>query len=119
MKGKNLVIGLSGRKIKLNVVNTGFFGKFWGLMFTRREKADILLFENAKKVGIHSFFVFFPFLCLWLDDKNNVVEWKIVKTFSVYEKSKYQFTKIVEIPVSRRYHSLVTFIVGERFKKRR
>ena len=89
-------------------------------MFRRREKSPILLFNLKKPIAIHSFFVFFPFLALWLDNKNNVVEWKIVKPFSIHEKSKKHFSSIIEIPLSRRYHYLVKFIVGmpsaERFK---
>lgn len=111
-KIKNLEITLDGKKIKLNAVSVNFFGKFKGLMFSRREKAKILLFENAKNIGIHSFFVFFDFIILWLDDRNNVVEWKIVRPFSVYEKSKRPFSKIIEIPINRRYHSIVDVIVG-------
>ncbi len=89
-----------------------------GLMFSRREKAPILLFEKSKNLAIHSFFVFFPFLCLWLDDKNSVVEFKIVRPFSHYEKTSKDFSKIVEIPINRRHHNIVTFIVGERFKNK-
>ena len=63
--------------------------------------------------------MFFDFLVLWLDERNNVVDFKIIKPFSVYEKSNKDFYKIIEIPVSRRYHSIVDVIVEERFKKRR
>lgn len=115
---KKMTIGLDGRKIELkNVFLEDELGKFIGLMFSQREKAQILLFELKKPIGIHSFFVFFPFIALWLDDKNNVVEWKIVKPFLPYVKPDRNFSKIIEIPVSRRYYDEVKFVVGERFKK--
>jgi uncharacterized membrane protein (UPF0127 family) len=115
----NIKIKLNNKKINLNVKKSGFLGKFRGLMFRSLEKSSILLFDNVNNVAIHSFFVFFPFLVLWLDEKNTIVEWKIVKPFSLYEKSNNHFSKIIEIPLNRRYHFIVDVIVGERFKKRR
>jgi uncharacterized membrane protein (UPF0127 family) len=114
---KNLEITLDGKKLSVEAVNTGFFQRFTGLMFKSKEKSQILLFDNADNYAIHSFFVFFDFLILWLDDKNKVVEWRIVKPFSVYEKSKKQFSRIIEIPINRRYYGIVNVVVGERFKK--
>jgi len=116
----NLKLKIGGKVVGINgVKNLSTSGKFKGLMFSRREKSRALLFEFKKPASIHSFFVFFDFLILWMDNKNNVVEWKIVKPFSWYEKSSRKFTKIIEIPVNQKYHSIVTFIVGERFKKKR
>jgi uncharacterized membrane protein (UPF0127 family) len=109
--GKDLIIN--------NVKKLPPFGKFIGLMFQNREKSQALLFEDSKNTSIHSFFVFFNFLILWLNDKNEVLDYKVVKPFSIYEKSPTGFTKIIEIPINRRYHKIVTFIVGERFKKKK
>ena len=113
----DIKIILRDKEVDIEVKKVGFFAKFKGLMFSRREKSPILLFDNCKNTSIHSFFVFFPFLCLWLDNTYHVVGWKIVKPFSVYEKLNKPFSKIIEIPVNRRYHSIVSVIVGERFKK--
>ncbi|MFA6022717.1 MAG: hypothetical protein WC781_01375 [Candidatus Pacearchaeota archaeon] len=110
-------IKLKDKEISLEAIEAGIFQRFRGLMFRNKEKAPILLFNMKKQYAIHSFFVFFDFITLWLDNKNRVLEWKIVKPFSPYEKSNAEFYKIIEIPINRRYHSLVTFIVGERFKK--
>jgi len=87
-----------------------------GLMFRKKENSPALLF-NLKNESIHSLFVFFDFLVLWLDDKNNVVDWKVVRPWRFHVKSDKEFSKILEIPVNRRYHSIVSFVVGERFKK--
>ncbi len=109
-----IVFNKKSLKLKdFNEVKAG--GAFFGLMFYRREKAPILLFNM--KSSLHSFFVFFNFLVLWLDEKNKIVDWEVVKPFTFYINSKKNYSKIVEIPISRRYNSLVTFIVGERFKK--
>ncbi len=106
-------------KSKYLVLNECFeakgFNIFRGLTFYRREKAPIMVFSF--KSSLHSFFVFFPFIVLWLDEKDNVVGWRIVKPFSFNIHLKKNYSKIIEIPISRRYHSIVNFIVGERFKK--
>lgn len=112
-----MIVKLNNKKLNLNVRKVDFFSKFIGLMFKSKEEAIILLFENVKNKSIHSFFVFFPFLCLWMDKENNILEWKIIKPFSPYEKSNTPFVKIIEVPLSRRYHYIVSFVVGERFKK--
>ncbi len=114
---KKLKIGLDGKHITINnVFLEDKIGKFLGLMFSEREKAQILLFETNKPMSIHSFFVFFPFIALWLDDKNRVVEFRMVKPFLPYIVSRKKFSKILEIPISRRHYDIVKLIVGERFK---
>lgn len=85
-----------------------------GLMFRRREKSRALLLEDTG--AIHSLFVFFPFVCLWLDNQNRVLEHKVVMPFSLHEKPNKKFNKIVEIPINQRYHSIVSFVVGKTFK---
>ena len=86
-----------------------------GLMFRFREKSPALLF-NANG-SLHSLFVFFPFAVLWLDDENNVVDKRIVQPWKFHVDTKTNYSKIIEIPLSRRYKKVINFIVGERFKK--
>lgn len=59
------------KKIRINVKVCSEFNKFLGLMFVRRKRAKALLFDFEKptKISIHSWFVFFPFVAIWLDDK--------------------------------------------------
>jgi len=85
-----------------------------GLMFRRRQKANALILNSERP--IHSFFVFFDFLALWLNSDDKIVDWKVVKPWSVHEKSGKPFSKILEIPINNKYHSQVKFIVGEKFK---
>ena len=77
-----LVVIKNKKKIILSVKETGFFSRGIGLMF-RSFKTKNLLFSFKKDVGlsITSFFVFFKFLASWLDDKNNVLEFKVVRPF--------------------------------------
>lgn len=89
----------NGRNIEISVRKAGFFGKAVGLMF-KTSSTNNLLFEFYEdcRLAIHSYFVFFPFLILWLDEKNKVVESKVVYPFTISVYPKKLFRKIVEIP---------------------
>jgi len=90
------------RKIRINVKKCNSLQRISGLMFTSREKAKALLFELKKPSAIHSCFVFFPFIAVWLN-KNKVVEIKKIKPFTLHIKPKKQFNRIIEIPINNRY----------------
>ncbi|MEK6910494.1 MAG: hypothetical protein AABW82_01860 [Nanoarchaeota archaeon] len=113
------IILLNGKKkIKVNVKKVSFFGKFFGLMFRGRDTTS-LLFEFSKNVNIsiHSLFVFFPFLAVWLDDKNRIIEKRIVKPFIFSAKPSKKFRKLVEIPLNNENKRIIHFLVGKkRFK---
>ena len=102
----------------VRVKKPSFFGKIFGLMF-RTKNTNNLFFEFRKnrRPALHSLFVFFPFIVLWIDDKNNIVDMKIAKLFEFYINSKKKFKNIVEIPISRKNARIADFFVGrERFK---
>ncbi len=104
--------------IEVNPVKKlSLFGKFKGLMFSRRKKAKALLFE-WKNCAIHSFFVFYPFLALWLDGHNKIVDKKIVKPFSLCVFSGKNSEKLLEVPINKKYRGEILSLVGEKtFKK--
>jgi len=87
-------------------------------MFKSYETGNLLFqFEKKGRYPIHSFFVFFPFLVLWLNNKNKVIEYKLVKPFKFRVVPKRHFSKIIEIPVNTRNKKIIKFFVGkERFK---
>lgn len=89
-------------------------GKIKGLMFVSRKRARPLLFNFPKQTAsaIHSFFVFFPFLAAWLDDEDNIMEIRIVKSFIPYIKPRKSFFKLLEIPLNEKYKETVQNIVG-------
>lgn len=107
---------LNGSKIIeiSNVKKLSSFGKVIGLMFCRRKNAKALLFEFKKqsKIKIHSLFVFFPFVAVWLDDKNKIVDRKIVKPFRFSVFPKKSFSKLIEIPIDERHMKIVDSLVG-------
>ena len=85
-----------------------------GLMFARKKNAKILLFDLGKKCRepINSFFVFFPFIAVWLDGKN-VIDVKIVKPFLPFVRPKKSFDKLIEIPLNGKYSKELNFLVGK------
>jgi len=105
---KNIRVGFKGKKFNIKARELSLPGQFIGLMFKSRE-TDSLLFNIGGRWGIHSFFVFFPFLALWLDEKNNVVEYKIVRPFTSYVQPKDKFAKLVEIPINEKNKSIIGF----------
>ncbi len=108
-----------GKIIYLNARKCGYFDEAIGLMFKKKENANALLFDfsGRKRLALHSLFVFFPFLAIWLDDKNEILDMKIIKPFFFNVLPKKTFSKVVEIPINFKYSKIVKKLVGkERFK---
>lgn len=108
----------NGRKITLNVHETNFLNRGIGLMFKSRHTNNLLFeFNSEKEFSIHSLFVFFPFLAIWLNDRNKVVESRVVNPFSFKVKSKKRFRRLVEIPINEKNKAVIQLFVGkEKFK---
>ena len=91
------------------------FGKYIGLMFRTKENQNLLFnFKDYKTFGIHSFFVFFNFLAVWLDKKDNIVDFSIVKPFTFLVKSENPSVKLLELPLNNRNKGIFEFLVGKR-----
>ena len=121
MKTKKVGLEYKGEIFQLDAKVCNNFEKFSGLMFCRREKAEALLFEfeNSTKIKIHSLFVFFPFVAVWLDDKNKIVDIKIIKPFTFSVSSSKPFFKLLEIPVNEKYEHLCNSLIFSRDLARR
>ena len=113
-----MIVFYKNKKIKINVRKVSFFGKFLGLMFKSRNTDNLLFpFEKGVNVGLHSFFVFFSFLILFIDDKNRIKEYRIVKPFLPYVRARNKFRKVIELPLNNKNSEIIGFFVGkERFK---
>lgn len=110
MSKLTIKISLNGKILKVNnVKQCTEIGKLLGLMFKSKNNANALIFDFEKKsdMKIHSFFVFFPFIALWLDDKNRIIEKRIINPFTLSINPKKSFSKLVEIPLNRKYLSLI------------
>jgi uncharacterized membrane protein (UPF0127 family) len=109
MRLKLISFKIKNKKFDLKVYRCNFFERFTGLMFTRKEKAKALLFEFPKsvKMPIHSCFVFFPFIGIWLDEKNKIVKIEKVYPWRFHVLPKTKFKKLIEIPCSKEYNEIL------------
>ncbi len=116
-KKKLLKVGLKYKKKKIffEVEKVEGWKKGIGLMFSKKNTAKALLFEFKKpeKIALHSLFVFFDFVAVWLNSKNEVIEIKKVKPFQFHISPNKKFRKIVEIPINSNYKGIIKKFVGE------
>lgn len=104
-----------GKKFNIEVKRfIGIKNLTTGLMFKRREKAKALLFsfKNPSNFSFTSFFVSFPFLMLWLDKDNNVINVKNIKPFVWKIPSVKDYFSVLEIPFNKRYSKILNNLVG-------
>lgn len=99
----------NNNKITLKLKKCNFFEMGLGLMFKKEKTAEALLFEFKKptKMALTSYFVFFPFIAVWLDKRNNVMEMKKINPFTAHIPSKMPFTRLVEIPINKKYEKII------------
>jgi len=103
------------KAIDIDVKECSALGRVRGLMFRKVKKAENLLLFNFKKPvkwKIHSYFVFFDFLAVWLDEDNYVLEIKRVKPFRLSVGAKKSFYKMIEIPLNKKNENIFHFFVG-------
>jgi uncharacterized membrane protein (UPF0127 family) len=86
-----------------------------GLMFSRKEKAKALLFDFNKpcREAIHSLFVFFPFVIAWFNSKGKVIVIRKVKPFTPFVSIKKSYSRIIEIPINKKYSDIIKLLVGD------
>lgn len=89
--------------------------KFKGLMFRNKEKANALLFDFDKdtRQGIHSYFVGFSFLAIWLDENNKIAEYKVVEPYTALIKPEKNFRKLIEVPINEKYNGVIQSFLGK------
>lgn len=116
MKTKKVALHFGNKKISFDARVADGIWRGIGLMFSRPERAKILIFpfEKPTRMAIHSLFVFFPFIAVWLDSDGKVMEIKRVKPFSGYICPKSPYISLVEIPLARKYKRITDGI--EKFK---
>lgn len=102
------------KKISLEVKECKGIRKFTGLMFKSKNTSALFFsFEKPSQMKIHSMFVFFDFVAVWLDEDDDIIDVQRVKPWriSVLPKGKF-YTKLIEIPVNERYQKVIQFLVG-------
>lgn len=104
--------------VEVNLVPWWFEGI--GLMFSRRKHAKALLFSFDKptKMAIHSWFVFYSFFAIWLDEGGKVIGVKKIKPFSFRVLPSRKFKKIIEIPINSKYDDVLKILDGKKHLNR-
>lgn len=112
-----MIIFYKGKKISIPAKKTNFITKGTGLTFKTRNTPN-LLFEFGKDVtwqgNLTSLFVFFPFLALWLDSKNRVIDHKVINPFLLTIKQKKRFRRILELPINEGNKGLIVRFIGKK-----
>lgn len=113
---RNISFKLKGKKFDVIARDCGFFGRVIGLMFKFKESADAIVFsfDNPTDMGIHSLFVFFPFLAIWIDEQGKAIEIKTIRPFKLFAASKKPYKKLLEIPLNKKYEKIVNSIISRR-----
>ena len=94
------------KKISLECRKCGFFS--FGLMFrTGKTNPCVFNFKKLSSFRITSFFVFFPFLAVWLDNEKKIIEMKKIKPFTLFECPKKPYYTLIEIPIDKKYFKLL------------
>lgn len=111
---KAFFMNYSGRKICVPVKNVGFFRRGIGLMFRTRETGNLLFsFARPCRVAITSWFVFFPFAAVWLDERKRVLEFRIVKPFTFSLKPRFPSAFLLELPCNQANLKVISSLVGK------
>lgn len=97
-------------KITINAKKVFGVEKFLGLMFKSRNTRNLLFeFNKNESKKIHSLFVFFNFLAIWLDKNNRVIGYELVRPFRLLIKPKKSSSKLLEIPINKKNEKIIKF----------
>ena len=101
-----------GKKLQINAKKCNLMST--GLMF-RTKNTSTLVFELGKlrNFRIHSWFVFFDFIAVWLDEKGKIINVKLVKPFTFSVSPEKPFKKLIEIPINENNKKIVKLLVGD------
>ena len=103
------------KRIEIPIKKVSQFGKFSGLMFKSKNTENLLFeFKKETKTSIHSLFVFFKFLAIWLDKENKVIDSKIVNPFIPKISPKKSFSRLIELPFNNKNKKILRFFVGKK-----
>src|SRR3989344_5172854 len=110
-----MIIKYNNKKIQIPAKRIFSLGKMFGLMFKTKNTGNLLFdFDKKTRTPIHSVFVFFKFLAIWLDEKNNVLELKVIRPFTPKIAPKKQFSRLIEVPFNNKNKRILNFFVDKK-----
>lgn len=102
------------RRFSLPVLRVSYFRRGIGLMFRTKYTRPLLFpFYRPCRVALTSWFVFFPFVAVWLDSRRQVIESRVVFPFTFTIVPRRPAYYLVEIPLNRRNSKITRFLVGK------
>jgi uncharacterized membrane protein (UPF0127 family) len=103
-----------GKKVELDAKECKGINRGIGLMFKPRgTKALVFSFKKPTGMAIHSLFVFFSFIAVWLDENGKVIEIRKVKPFTFSVRPEKSYKKLIEIPLNNKYVRKIELLVGD------
>lgn len=114
MKRKNIIFEKEDVSVKIELSCVPFFRQGIGLMFSKRERANALLFNFGRNtnISLFSYFVYYPFIAIWLDEDDNVIDIRVVDPFLFGIRPSKKFRKVIEIPISQKYKEVCDFLLN-------
>jgi len=105
---KKITLSLHNKKLSMEAKKTNIFSRFSGLMFKSSNTKNLLFdFKRDVNYSIHSFFVFFKFLAVWLDSDGKIIEYRIISPFCHSARPKKCFKKLIEIPLNKQNKHII------------
>jgi len=105
-KRKKVSFVFDKERIEVTARECGFFS--FGLMF-RTKKTEPCVFEFGEPTNfrISSLFVGFPFVAIWFDEKNKIIDAKKVEPFTLSVSPRRKYHTLLEIPINQKYSKIV------------
>jgi len=105
MKKEKVIIKYGEKEIKIEVGLCRGLHQLRGMMFRKRLTARAILFNFRRKSrpAIHSYFVSFPFIAVWLNAKNKVIDHGIVEPKRLWIVPDKPCYSLLEIPINKYY----------------
>ncbi len=105
---------LLGKKSALvDVTHVSLLESIRGLMFTRSLHIP-LFFPLRFPLSIHSLFVFYPFLAVWISEQRSVLRVDTVFPFTLHISPPDGAKGLLEIPIHVKNTKIGSFLVGKR-----
>jgi uncharacterized membrane protein (UPF0127 family) len=106
----NFNFKLKNKKFSMDVFECkNIFQKASGLMFRKKSKPLLFIFNKSVSESIHSFFCF-PFIGIWFN-RNEIVDIKYVRPWKINIKPLKKFDKLLEIPRNSRYFNSIELLI--------
>jgi len=101
---------LKGKEFSIDVCECkNIFQKTSGLMFRKKSKTLLFVFNKKTSASIHSFFCV-DFIGIWFDG-DKIIDVKYVKPWKFYVKPSRKFDKFLEIPINDINFNRIKFLI--------